>query len=64
MVIVTNELRSAYDEFLQTARCYFSVEDIPLSQGDMVIHAGENRCPKPVALKRLRRLGPDSLLDP
>lgn len=54
-MLVTNELRSAFDEFVQRARKDFEVEDIPVLEDQMVIDATSNQLPKPVALKRMRR---------
>lgn len=55
ILLVTNELRSAFDEFLRRARGYFEVEDLVVLEDDMVVDAASNQRPKPVALKRLRR---------
>ncbi|CAM9144956.1 unnamed protein product [Pylaiella littoralis] len=56
VVLVTNELRSAFDEFLQRARALeFEVEDVHVPEAQMVVDATSNQRPKPVALKRLRR---------
>eukprot|EP00903_Cladosiphon_okamuranus_P012218 g11458.t1 len=55
-VLVTNELRSAFDEFLRRARALnFEVEDIHVPEAHMVVDQAKNQRPKPVALKRLRR---------
>lgn len=56
IVLVTNELRSSFDEFLRAAKSYFAVEDVPLLQEDMIVDPQGNESPKPVTLKRLRRL--------
>ena len=58
VVLIANELRSAFDEFLQLARGHFEVENVPVSEDDMVIDQDSNERPKPVALKRLRRCPP------
>ncbi|CAM9588829.1 unnamed protein product [Ectocarpus fasciculatus] len=56
VVLVTNELRSAFDEFLRGARALgFQVEDVHVPETQMVVDASTNQRPKPVALKRLRR---------
>lgn len=56
VVLVTNELRSAFDEFLRRARTLrFEVEDIHVPEAQMIVDGAENQRPKPVALKRLRR---------
>lgn len=53
---MTNELRSAFDEFLQRARALgFDIEDVNVPEAQMVVDATSNQRPKPVALKRLRR---------
>lgn len=56
VVLVTNELRSAFDEFLRRARAlYFEVEDVHVPEAQMIVDQAKNQRPKPVALKRLRR---------
>lgn len=55
MVLIANELRSAFDEFLQLARGHFEVGNIPVLEDDMTINASTNETPKPVVLKRLQR---------
>lgn len=53
---MTNELRSAFDEFLRGARALgFQVEDVHVPEAQMVVDASTNQRPKPVTLKRLRR---------
>lgn len=54
-MLVTNELRSAFDEFLRAAGAHFSVENVDVLESDMVVDADSNQRPTPVALKRLRR---------
>lgn len=56
VVLVTNELRSAFDEFLRRARALrFEVEDLHVPEAQMIVDEAKNQRPKPVALKRLRR---------
>ncbi|CAN0274141.1 unnamed protein product [Scytosiphon promiscuus] len=56
VVLVTNELRSAFDEFVRRARALrFEVEDVDVPEAQMVVDAARNQRPKPVTLKRLRR---------
>ncbi|CAB1110416.1 unnamed protein product [Ectocarpus sp. CCAP 1310/34] len=63
VVLVTNELRSAFDEFVRGARGLgFQVEDVHVPEAQMVVDASTNQRPKPVALKRLRRGPPQPSL--
>lgn len=56
VVLVTNELRSAFDDFLRRARAlHFEVEDIHVPEAQMIVDEAKNQRPKPVALKLLRR---------
>ncbi len=56
LVLMTNELRSAFDEFLRRAHAlHFEVEDVRVQEAQMVVDETSNQRPKPIALKRLRR---------
>lgn len=56
VVLMTNELRSAFDEFLRRARALrFEVEDVHVPETQMMVDETSNQRPKPIALKRLRR---------
>eukprot|EP00904_Undaria_pinnatifida_P014254 jgi/Undpi1/995/HiC_scaffold_10.g04459.m1 len=55
IVLVTNELRSAFDTFLQRAKEQFDIESLHVSEDQMVVDPASNQRPTPVALKRLRR---------
>ncbi|CAM9317144.1 unnamed protein product [Choristocarpus tenellus] len=62
-VLVSNELTSSFDEFLQAAQEWFIVEDVQLGETQLDNGCGRNIQPNTVALKRLQ-LDPNKSLGP